>query len=179
MDETAMSLWMPEIVSPHATCEYSWIRPPSRSQRRTRTFAPEAGGCGRPAGGCCLQCPMWPMHVVMIDVLIKDQSQVPLAGDQHPVQALTPGAGDPAFRDRVRARRLDRRLDDPDPGCREHGVERVGELGVPVRIRNFSPSVWSSRFISRLRTCWVTHSPVGCAVIPARCTRRVPCSMKN
>ena len=40
-----------------------------------------------------LQCPMWPMHVVMIDVLIKDQSQVPLAGDQHPVQALAPGAG--------------------------------------------------------------------------------------
>jgi hypothetical protein len=65
---------------------------------------------------------MWPMHVVMIDVLIKDQPQVPLAGDQHPIQALAPAAGDPAFRDRVRARRLDRRLDDPDPGCREHGV---------------------------------------------------------
>jgi hypothetical protein len=28
---------------------------------------------------------------------IKDQPQVPLAGDQHPVQALTPGAGDPAL----------------------------------------------------------------------------------
>jgi hypothetical protein len=42
-----------------------------------------------------LQCPMWPMNVVLIDVLIKDQSQVPLAGDQHPVQALAPGAGDP------------------------------------------------------------------------------------
>jgi hypothetical protein len=49
-----------------------------------------------------LQRPMWPMSVVMIDVLIKDQPQVPLAGDQHPVQALAPGAGDPAFRDRVR-----------------------------------------------------------------------------
>ena len=35
------------------------------------------------------------------------------------------------------------------------------------RIRNFSPSAWSPRFISRSRACWVTHSPVGWAVIPA------------
>jgi hypothetical protein len=48
-----------------------------------------------PGGRVVLQCPMWPMNVVLIDVLIKDQSQVPLAGDQHPVQALAPGAGDP------------------------------------------------------------------------------------
>jgi hypothetical protein len=33
--------------------------------------------------------------------------------------------------------------------------------------------------ISRLRACWVTHSAVGWAVIPARCTRPVPCSMTN
>ena len=42
-----------ENLSPYATWEYSWIRPPSRSRRRTRTFAPDAGGCGRPAGGLC------------------------------------------------------------------------------------------------------------------------------
>jgi hypothetical protein len=57
---------------------------------------------------------------------------VPFAGDQHPVQALAAGAGNPAFRDRVRPRRLDRCLDDPDPGRREHGGERRRELGVPV-----------------------------------------------
>jgi len=38
---------------PYATWEYSWIRPPSRSRRRTRTFAPDAGGRGRPEGGLC------------------------------------------------------------------------------------------------------------------------------
>ena len=46
-------VWVPNILSPYATWEYSRIRPPSRSLRRTRTFAPGAGGCGRPAGGLC------------------------------------------------------------------------------------------------------------------------------
>ena len=36
------SLWVPTMSSPHATCEYSWIRPPSRSRRRTRMFLPAA-----------------------------------------------------------------------------------------------------------------------------------------
>ena len=47
------SLWVPKTLSPYATWEYSRIRPPRRSRRRTRTFAPRAGGCGRPAGGLC------------------------------------------------------------------------------------------------------------------------------
>jgi membrane protein DedA with SNARE-associated domain len=38
-----LTLWVPNIASPHATCEYSWIRPPSRSRRTTRTFAPKSG----------------------------------------------------------------------------------------------------------------------------------------
>jgi hypothetical protein len=37
----------------------------------------------------------------MIGVLIKDQPQVAFAGDQHPVQVLAAGAGDPPLRDRV------------------------------------------------------------------------------
>jgi hypothetical protein len=75
---------------------------------------------------------MRPMNVIVLDVLTQDQPQVPLAGDQHPVQALALGTGNPPLRDRVRPRRLDRRPDDPDSGCREHGVERRGELGIPV-----------------------------------------------
>jgi hypothetical protein len=34
---------------------------------------------------------------VMIGVLTKDQPQVPFAGDQHLVQALSAGAAHPAF----------------------------------------------------------------------------------
>ena len=33
------------------------------------------------------------------------------------------------------------------------------------------------RSMSRLRACWVSQAPVGCAVTPRMCTRRVACSM--
>jgi hypothetical protein len=43
-------LWAPRTRSRHATCRYSWMRPPSRSRRSTRMAAPERGGVP-PAGG--------------------------------------------------------------------------------------------------------------------------------
>jgi hypothetical protein len=124
-------LWVPEMLSLYATWAYSWIRPPSRSRRQTRMPAPSACGRTRPSGGCCcsVRCGRW---VLMVHVLAQDQPQVPFAGDQDPIQALTAGAGNPAFRDRVRPRRLDRRLDDSRLGRGEHCVERCGELGIPV-----------------------------------------------
>ena len=66
-----------------------------------------------PGGRVLLQRPVRPVDVVVAGVLAEDQPQVPSAGDQHPVQALAPGAGHPAFRDRIRAGRLERGLDDP------------------------------------------------------------------
>jgi hypothetical protein len=44
------SLWVPATMSPYATWEYSRIRPPKRSRRRTRIAVTWAAGCGRPAG---------------------------------------------------------------------------------------------------------------------------------
>ena len=44
------------------------------------------------------------------------------------------------------------------------------------RIKKRSCSARSPRTINRLRACWVTQPLVGWAVIPARCTRRRPCS---
>ena len=72
------------------------------------------------------------INVIVLDVLTQDQPQVPLAGDQHPVQALAAGAGNPALRDRVRPRRLDRGLDDPHAGRGEDRIEGRGELGIAV-----------------------------------------------
>jgi len=46
-------LSVPKLLSPHATWEYSWIRPPSRSRRRTRLLVTLTGGCARPTGGPC------------------------------------------------------------------------------------------------------------------------------
>jgi len=47
------------------------------------------GWIGRSGGWGLVQRPVRPVAVVVIDVLAKDQPQVPFAGDQHPVQALT------------------------------------------------------------------------------------------
>jgi hypothetical protein len=73
-----------------------------------------------------------PMAVIMIGVFAQDQPHVPLAGDQHPVQAFAAATGDPAFRESVRSGRLDRSPDDPHASCDEDRVERGGEFGVPV-----------------------------------------------
>src|SRR5215472_4369935 len=91
-----------ETLSPYATWEYSWIRPPSRLRRRTRISVTSASGCGLPCGRVLLERPARPMRVVVIDILAQDQSQVPFAGDQHPVQALAAGTAAPRRSDQAR-----------------------------------------------------------------------------
>ena len=98
--------------------------------------------------------------------------------DQEVVEAFSAQGADEALCDRVRPRCPDRGADDPDAGAGEDGVEGGGELGVPVADQEPEPiGVRSPRSISRLRACWVIQSPVGWAVIPARCTRRRSCSI--
>ena len=92
-----------------------------------------AAGRTRPPGRRVLvQRPVRPMRIVVIDILTGDQPQVPFAGDQHLVQALAAGTGDPAFGYRVRPRRPDGRLDNLHADRGEHRVERRGELRIPV-----------------------------------------------
>jgi hypothetical protein len=47
------------------------------------------------------------------------------------------------------------------------------------RIRNLNALASSSSAATRLRACWTTQAPVGCAVTPARRTRRLWSSMTN
>ena len=47
------------------------------------------------------------------------------------------------------------------------------------RIRKLMSANLSSRPRARLRACCTVHSPVGFAVMPPRCSRRVPCSMNT
>jgi hypothetical protein len=47
------------------------------------------------------------------------------------------------------------------------------------RIRNLNAAARSPRSRRRLRACWATHGPLGWAVTPAMCTRRLPSSMTN
>ena len=78
-----------------------------------------------------VQRSVWPVGVVVIGVLTKDEPQMPFTGDQHPAQALAAGAADLAIGDRVRARRQHRCPDGTHSDGGEHGVERCGER-VPV-----------------------------------------------
>jgi hypothetical protein len=106
----------------------------------------------RTSGGrVLLQRPVRPVRVVMIAVLAEDQPQVAFAGDQRPGPG-TPGVRWQSIAPRSRSPGSpDRCLDDPHARRSEHGIERRGELGVPVTDQEFTPSAWPSRFISRLR----------------------------
>ena len=63
-------------------------------------------------GWLLAQRSVWPVTVVVGDVLGQDARQVPFADDEYPVGALTPHCTDPAFRESVGPRRLWR--------CAEH-----------------------------------------------------------
>jgi hypothetical protein len=67
--------------------------------------------------------------VVVIGVLGQDVMQMPFAEDQEPVGALAAERADPSLGDRVRLRRLDRCVDDPDSDRGEDRIEGRGELG--------------------------------------------------
>jgi hypothetical protein len=83
-------------------------------------------------GRCLAQGPMRAVGVVVVDVFAEGVVEVSPAGDEDAVGALAPGAGDPALADGVRARCLDRRLDNSQAGRGEDSVERIGVLGIPV-----------------------------------------------
>src|ERR1035438_959741 len=69
---------------------------------------------------------------LVIDVFAEGVVEMSPAGDEDAVGALAAGAGDPALADGVRARCLDRRLDNSHAGCGEDSVKAVGVLGISV-----------------------------------------------
>ena len=99
--------------------------------------------------------------------------------DQGPVQQLAAEASDPPLGDGVRPGSLDRCAHDCDGLGGEDGVERGGELAVPVPIRKRNRVVRSPKSASRFRAQWVTHGPAGLAVTPSCHTRWVATSMTN
>ena len=72
----------------------------------------------------CLEplAPVGPLVVVVPEVLAEDALEVALVSDQEPVEALGADRANEALGVGVRDGRADRRLDDPDPSAREHGV---------------------------------------------------------
>jgi len=75
---------------------------------------------------------MRPFAVVMVDVDAEHAFEVASVEDQQPVEALRTDCSDEALRDRVRLRRSDRRLHDPDAFAAENLVEGAAVLAVAV-----------------------------------------------
>ena len=114
-----------------------------------------------PARRSLLQRPVRPLGVAVVDVLVKDESQVPFAGDQHPVRysrrALAIQRSAIAFARGARIGVFMIRI----PAAASTVSNAVVNLASRSRSRYLNPSVRPPRFISRLRACWVTHSPAG------------------
>jgi hypothetical protein len=70
----------------------------------------------------------------MLEILAQHGGEVVWSGDQEVVEAFPAQGADEAFRDRVRAGCPDRGTNDADVGAGEDGVERGGELAVPVAV---------------------------------------------
>ena len=68
----------------------------------------------------------------MLDILAHNNVEVAWSRDQELVEAFAAQGPDEPLRDRVCPWYPDRGADDPDVGTGEHGVERSGELAVPV-----------------------------------------------
>ena len=143
-----------------ATCTCSWASIPSRFRRGTRTSRGNAAGA-------------------VLD-RAEDIVKVASAGDKQPVGALSPyRTRHSAFRGRVPtgARTAVRTIRSPIQ------VTTASRASVNTasasRMKNRSASARSPRSISTFRACCVTQAPGRMLGHPARCTRRVPCSMKS
>jgi len=71
---------------------------------------------------------VWPVLIVVDLVRVQDPPQMGLVPDEGPVEELAPAPADPAFDDRVHARRPDVAEHGPDPGIGEDRVECGGEI---------------------------------------------------
>jgi hypothetical protein len=93
------------------------------------------------------------------------------------VEAFAAQGADPALGDGVRSRCPGRGADDADVGGGEHRVEGGSELRIPVGDQEPIPGGVVAEVDEQVAGLLGDQAPVGWAVIPARCTRRVPCSI--
>jgi len=124
-----------------------------------------------------IKASVWPLVVVVLEVLVEDPLKVTATQDQQPVQALLPDGSYPSL-DRVGVRRLDRRGDDLDPVGGEDVVKAARELAVTVT--NEEPRPTGTFSVHRELPCSLDHpGPVRIVVTPASRTLRVWSSMRN
>ena len=116
------------------------------------------------------------MTVVMLGVGIEDLPSVRLVPDQEVVQGLAAQGADDTFAVRVHPWGPRRGPHDLDVvGC-EDRVEGLGVLRVPVAEQETQRAHPNTQLDGEVLACCTVQGPVGWAVTPAMCSRRVPCS---
>jgi hypothetical protein len=119
------------------------------------------------------------MAVVIVDVDVQHLLELSPADDQDPVEALAADGADPALGERVRLRRPETCADDLDSFASEDLVEDTPELAVSVVNQEADRCQPCRERPASWRACWAAQVPLGFAVQPARCTRRLDSSMKK
>jgi hypothetical protein len=118
-----------------------------------------------------------PGRVVVLQVLGQRLAQMVVIDDQQPVEEFPAQGADDRLADRVRSGRLRRAAENPDSFRREHGVEGASELARAIPDQELDRGRALPEVHQDVAGRWVVQEPSGCAVMPARWTRRVPCSM--
>ena len=167
----------------HAACTYSLIRPLRTGFRRIwrvrKSPAVMQGGWRSPSGDALVDALVRSGRVVVLLIFSQDGAQVPLAENQAAVEEFA--ARVPMRRSQIAFIR---------GACtavhktvalvawKTASKERV-KFDPRSRIRNRKSPNRSPTSRARLRACCTVQSPVGWAVTPPKCIRRVPCSMNT
>ena len=118
-----------------------------------------------------------PVLIVVGLVLAQGLPQMVLIPDQGAVQEFAAASADPAFGDRVHARRLDVAEHGPDPGIGENGVERSGVVRAAVADNELDLVRLLAEVHDQVAVLLGGPRPVGCTVTPRMRMRLVACSI--
>jgi hypothetical protein len=159
--DTRSGVWVPE--TPHMSRDLLiFVEQSAEPVAPSDTFRVARSRLGEwPEGSGLAERAVWPVAVVVLGVRRQHGCGVSLVGDEDAVEELAADGADEAFGDRVGPRCPHWCLDDADVDCGEDGVERGGEFGVAVPVRNRKRCAVSSRSMQRLRACWASEAPVG------------------
>src|ERR1017187_4308815 len=137
----------------------------------------DAGRMVRAVGEALADALMRPGGVVVLLVFGQDGSQVRFAEGEAAVRELAPQGAGEALADRVHPRCLHSGAQDRGAGGLEDGVEGAGE--VRSAVTDQEPEVLEPLAEVHRQVAGLLHrrSPVGWAVTPPGCIRRVSCSM--
>jgi hypothetical protein len=120
---------------------------------------------------------MRPVIVVVALEVAQHCCSVSSVDDQKTVEQFTADGADEAFGDRVRRGARTGVLMIWMSMVANTASKAAVNLLSRSRMRNRNSRWASSRSMTRLRACWLSHAAVGCAVTPRMWTRRLACSM--